>query len=218
MKVCTDACVLGATSDAKAAENLLDIGTGTGLLSLMMAQRFPILEIEAVEIDPLARQQTEENFIKSPWKNRLAIIEADIRQFATNTVKKYSHIICNPPFYDDHLKPESKANIVARHSEQLTLEELAKVVEQLMLPDGKFSVLLPPDAMKQLEPIFISKKITLNKKLLVKDREELPVIRVVGEFSFDNSIFSANTLTIKKDKEHYTEEFTHLLKDFYLAF
>jgi tRNA1Val (adenine37-N6)-methyltransferase len=218
MKVCTDACILGATANANGAENLLDIGAGTGLLSLIMAQRYPALKIDAIEIDIPAAKQAAENFEKSPWHSHLNIIKGDIRQFSLTSNKKYNHIICNPPFYDDHFKPKDKANTIARHNEQLTLKELAEIVYQLLSAHGKFSVLLPPNEMKQLEKDLLLKKIFYNEQLLISDREKLPVIRVVGEFSFNNTTTITTSLVIKKDKVHYTHEFKYLLKDFYLAF
>ncbi len=216
MKVCTDACILGATANSDEATNLLDIGTGTGLLSLMMAQRYPSLKIDAVEIDSAAAKQAHENFKKSLWNNRLNSIEGDVRRLALT--KKYDHIICNPPFYDDHLKPENKTNITARHSEQLTLEELAGIVPRLLFESGTFSVLLPPDALKKLEKLLLFYKLYLNKQLNIKDRKELRVIRVVAEFSLIPSSITTYNLTIKKDEMKYTDEFKQLLKDFYLAF
>lgn len=218
MKVCTDACILGAWANASQATTLLDIGTGTGLLSLMMAQRYPLLKIEAIEIDESAAKQAKENFYNSPWNDRLTIIEGDVKQFSLSANKKYEHIICNPPFYNDHLKPDDKANAVARHSEQLTLEELAEAVCKLLLLQGKFSVLLPPDEMKQLETILLSKKLFLNSQLFIKDRMELPVIRVVGEFSFNTSSTATETLIIKENEQDYTKEFKKLLSDYYSAF
>jgi tRNA1Val (adenine37-N6)-methyltransferase len=216
MKVCTDACLLGSIADASGAATMLDIGTGTGLLSLMMAQRFPELKIDAIEIDSAATQQASENFKKSLWNNRLNSIEGDIRYFTLT--KRYDHIICNPPFYDDHLKPENKANTIARHNEELTLEELTEVVHQHLSLKGKFSVLLPPDEMKQLEILLLPKKLFLTKQLFIRDRVELPVIRVIAEFSFNQTNSTIENLIIKKDKERYTDEFKRLLKDFYVAF
>ena len=218
MKVCTDACILGAYANANGSTTLLDIGTGTGLLSLMMAQRYPNLKIDAVEIDALAAKQAKDNFKNSPWSNKLRIIEGDVKAYSFSINKKYEYIICNPPFYEGHLKPGNKANTIARHSDELTLEELSEAVSKLLKPGGKFSVLLPPEGVRQLEAILLTKKLFLNKSFLIKDRVELPVIRIIAEFSFDQKVTTTKTLIIKKDKENYNDDFKALLKGFYLAF
>ena len=144
MKVCTDACLFGAyVADqvkTKAANNILDIGTGTGLLSLMLAQRVPAL-IDAVEIDEAAYQQAKENFEQSPWKERLFAFNTDVTKFETE--KKYDCIISNPPFFENDLKSNDSNKNNAKHDTSLSLDKLLQVVKKLLNDDGIFAVLLP---------------------------------------------------------------------------
>ncbi len=173
MKVCTDACLFGAlVADqvkTKASTNILDIGTGTGLLSLMLAQRVPAL-IDAVEIDEAAYQQAKENFEQSPWKERLSIFNTDILKFDAG--KKYDCIISNPPFFENDLKSSDKNKNAAKHDTTLTLEQLLQTVQKLLNEDGSFAVLLPYHRIE--ECILLAEKIGLylNKKVLVKQTDK----------------------------------------------
>ncbi|MEO8711563.1 MAG: methyltransferase, partial [Parafilimonas sp.] len=154
MKVCTDACLFGAWAAHNPqleASNILDIGTGTGLLSLIYAQKNMHASIDAIEIDEAAVQQARENFEASIWKERLHVYNTSIQQFATSSNKKYDVIICNPPFYENDLKSENKQRNLALHSDALTLEELISDVDLLLGDDGSFFVLLPFHRTKYFE-------------------------------------------------------------------
>ncbi len=153
MKVSTDACLLGAlVNDNITAAHILDIGTGTGLLSLMMAQKFPSAIIEAVEIEQNAFQQAQENFSNSIWKDRLKVHLSSIQNFAkNNSAQKYDLIISNPPFFEnDLLSPDKKTNI-AKHSTDLTLKELLACAFELLNDNGFIYLLLPFRRMDELK-------------------------------------------------------------------
>jgi tRNA1Val (adenine37-N6)-methyltransferase len=146
MKVCTDACLFGAwVADSawslkSGAGSVLDIGAGTGLLSLMLAQKTGAL-IDAVELDEDAAEQAAENFETTPWKDRLQVIRADAR--TVHLGRKYDLIISNPPFFENDLKSVDTRRNLALHSEALSLEELLGVIKKHLADDGQFAVLLP---------------------------------------------------------------------------
>ena len=217
MKVCTDACLFGAyVADqvkTKAAATILDIGTGTGLLSLMLAQKVPAM-IYTVEIDEAASQQAKENFQQSPWKERLTLFNADVLQLFTE--KQFDCIISNPPFFENDLKSSDKNKNAAKHDTALTLEQLLATVLKLLNDDGSFAVLLPYHRVE--ECILSAEKIGLylNKKVLVKQTEKHEYFRGILFFSRLQSSFAEEEISIKTDNDKYSMRFAELLKDYYL--
>ncbi|MES2850640.1 MAG: methyltransferase [Bacteroidota bacterium] len=217
MKVCTDACLFGAwVADqvkTKAATNILDIGTGTGLLSLMLAQRVPAM-IDAVEIDEAAYLQAKENFEQSPWKERLGIFNTNILKF--DVEKKYDCIISNPPFFENDLKSTDKNKNAAKHDTALTLEQLLPTVQKLLKDDGSFAVLIPYHRVE--ECILLAEKfgLQLSKKVLVKQTPKHEYFRGILIFSCTKKNMLTEEITIKNESNIYTERFSELLKDYYL--
>ncbi len=196
--------------------NIMDIGTGTGLLSLMVAQKNPLVRIDAIEIDAEAAAQAKENFDDSTWDERVTIMNIDARTFIPEA--KYDCIISNPPFYENELRsPDSKKNI-ARH-EGLELKELLGIIKNNLFPDGRFYLLLPykrnPDIkdllgkheLAILQMVFVRQSIThdyFRIMLMGKLKNNEPVETMIDEIS------------IRDDQEQYTKEFIGLLKDYYL--
>ncbi|UOQ68481.1 methyltransferase [Hymenobacter volaticus] len=146
MKVSTDACVLGAVADVAGARRILDIGTGTGLLALMAAQRNPIAQIEAVELDEAAATQAQTNFTESPWAHQLTLHAQALAEFAATMPSPFDHILCNPPFFRHSLRPPDARRATARHTapDTLTFAELAHFAMHFLAPEGRLTVLLPP--------------------------------------------------------------------------
>lgn len=215
MKVCTDSCILGAYANPEGAKKILDIGTGTGLLALMLAQKSSAI-IDAVEIEENAFNQARENFSHSPWKDRLNIFHDTIQDFASKRFDKYDFIISNPPFFSNQLKSSQEKRNIALHSSSLTFKELIGAVLQLLSRNGKFTVLLPLYEFEILKQEVESFNLYTNKILKIKDKERLPVLRVVAEFSYQNSPLKESQLVIKNAEGNYSEEFQVLLKDYYL--
>ena len=143
MKVCTDACLFGALAATENLQiaNCLDIGTGTGLLSLMVAQKNNAVKIDAIEIDKTAAEQATENIAASPWAGNILVFNEDILTF--NSVKKYDCIISNPPFFEDDLQSPDEAKNNAKHNSSLSLIQLLQAVNKQLATDGFFAVLLP---------------------------------------------------------------------------
>ena len=142
MKVCTDACILGAWFSEKtpAYSSVLDIGSGTGLLMLMLAQKHKG-EIQGIELDLSAFKQLKDNIGQSRWRGELKVFPGDVRQF--NFPHKFDFIITNPPFYERDLETDSHARNLARHSKELTLAELLAAIDENLSAEGSFGILLP---------------------------------------------------------------------------
>lgn len=220
MKVCTEASLLGAWT-ANTILNLkseiavcLDVGTGTGLLSLMLAQKIPVIKIDAVEIEENACEQAKENFGNSHWNDRLNIFHADIKNFPSK--KKYDLIICNPPFYENELRSNEKNKNIAKHDQGLILKDLIEVVKTHLAVTGSFAVLLPFYRLKYFEELARENELFLKEKLLVRQTATHNFFRGILFFSRQSTSSSINELTIKDVTGNYTSEFIELLKDYYL--
>jgi tRNA1Val (adenine37-N6)-methyltransferase len=214
MKVCTDSCIFGASIKPLGSKNVLDIGTGTGLLSLMIAQRSEAL-IDAVEIDEAAALQAKENVKNSPWANRINVLHTSIQDFSKASTKKYDLIISNPPFYTNSLKSENEKINAAYHSTLLSMEELLEAVKHFLLPDGRFVVLLPAYEAELLREEAIEYQLYTSVIVKIKDNEQAKVLREITVFGYELDIPTVTEFVIKRD-EKYTEEFVELLKDYYL--
>ena len=219
MKVCTDACLFGAyvasviVNEELAVNKCLDIGAGTGLLSLMVAQKISG-HIDAVEIDEAAYQQAGENFAESPWKDRLKIFHASILDFGGD--KKYDCIISNPPFFEGDLKSDSSIKNAAKHGITLTLQQLLNVVKDHLKDDGFFAVLLPFHRLNYCIDEALKLDFHLLKKILVKQTHAHNYFRTVLFFKTVPSDVYSEEIIIKNELGAYTEMFVGLLKDYYL--
>lgn len=217
MKVTTDACILGAwTPVADAGQHVLDIGAGTGLLSLMLAQRAPRITVDAIELDAAAVQQARENAGKSPWSDRINIIEGDARTFAF--AHKYDLIITNPPFFSNSLLGPAHNKNLSRHTLGLAYEDLLQIIAGNLAPAGTASVLLPYPEYAQWKLLCTQACFNEIGRLSVRHKPGAPVNRVVGIFSGAEHIrCEEHDLTIKEsDAGSYTPHFTDLLSPFYL--
>lgn len=224
MKVTTDGCLFGAwVAEKVKSKNVntpycLDIGTGTGLLSLMVAQQNPASAIDAIEIDTAAAGQAKENFNASPRKENITIIQGDVKTKPPPMGTGYSFIFCNPPFYENELaSPDPKKN-TAHHNNGLKLGELFTLISNILLPSGYFYLLLP---YKRIEEIVDSLKIhQLAIRYLTSVRptakHDYTRFLVEGQCHADcNESHSQDDLVIKDADNQYTTAFTALMKDYY---
>lgn len=218
MKVCTDACIFGAVVSAQAAnnppiKNVLDIGTGTGLLSLMMAQKKEA-PIDAIEIDTSAFLQAAKNFKHSPWSKKLTILNTDVLEFYPE--KKYDLIISNPPFYEGDLKSDNRKKNAAKHDTTLTLEKLLQAIDRCLSPGGSFAVLVPYHRINFFIELANTSGFFLNQQLLVQHTAMHPFFRGILFFSRNETAIQKQGLIIKNEMGTYTTAFTDLMKDYYL--
>ncbi|MBS1600041.1 MAG: methyltransferase [Bacteroidetes bacterium] len=218
MKVCTDACILGAWFAEKipSQSTVLDIGSGTGLLMLMLAQKNKS-EIDGIEIDLSSFKQLKENISASKWKENLQVFPGDVRDFSFPT--KYDFIIVNPPFFEGDLLSSSPEKNIAMHSKELTLDQLIRVIDGNLTASGSFGVLLPHHRLKYFEQIALENSFYLQEKLLIRQTPRHPYFRSILRFSRNRENFTATAeLTIQNETGDYTPEFVELMKDYYLNF
>ena len=224
MKVTTDACLFGAwvgeivnrelgVVSQKVQRRILDIGTGTGLLTLMLAQKAPNAQIDAVEIDAEAAKQATNNFNASQWKERLRIHNEDINKY--DPVDNYDFIITNPPFFDNDLKSDSNKRNLAMHSKALSLEELFASIKRLLKKDGSFAILLPSHRSSYFEKIALDADFHLLEKVSVKQTPNHLSFRSMLLFGNKDETIVEKEMIIK-DGNAYTQSFTALLRDYYL--
>ena len=220
MKVCTDACLFGAwVADKIKTENskiksVLDIGAGTGLLSLILAQQTDAI-IDAVEIDEAATTQARQNFDTSPWKERLNVYNSSIQESDQQTNKKYDLIISNPPFFENDLKGDNVKKNIALHSSELSLDELLNAIDKYLKDDGLFAVLLPYHRTAYFEKL-AGLKYFLQEKILVKQTPKHNYFRSMLLFGSARAEIKEAEIIIREEDELYSEAFIALLKDYYL--
>ena len=221
MKVTTDTCLFGswcaedinANTNSDNEINLFEIGTGSGLLSLMVAQKTNCI-IDAIEIDEEAAQQAEENIFASPWKERITVHNEDVLQF--NFLKPYDIILSNPPFYENELSSGNKKKDTAHHGEGLRLEALVQLIKQYLNPSGCFYLLLPFKRIVEAESILEKEELFINKKLIVHQSIAHQPFRVIIKGGHDQQVKQEQQIFITGDNGKYTKEFTTLLQEYYL--
>lgn len=232
LKVSTDSCLFGAwvaeevrgmryevrkenqsLTTCHSPLTFLDIGAGTGLLMLMLAQKSTAM-IDGIEIDEPSYEQTKENIEASPWKERLQLFHADVKQF--NFSKKYDLIISNPPFYEGNLKSDVAKRNVAMHDTGLKLDELLNVVDANLTDDGRFAVLLPYQRAAYTIALAESANLYLQTHVQVRQTVKHEFFRSMLLFSRKKMEPIVEELAVKDDKNQYTNEFVQLLKDYYL--
>lgn len=219
MKVCTDSCLFGAWV-AKVLEEkqinpntILDIGTGTGLLSLMLAQKTNAT-IDAIELNRSSYEQAAANFAESQWSSRLQVSYGDIKDYQTNL--KYDLIISNPPFFENDLVSAHSEKNLAKHHAGLTLENLLTAVTNLINPKGYFAVLLPYHRVEFFIALAEESGLLLQDKVLVKQTPKHSFFRGMLLFGWAKNTVNQKESTIKNDEQEYSSEFINLLADYYL--
>lgn len=216
MKVCTDSCIFGVwtSSKLKNAKNILDIGSGTGLLSLMIAQNSTAI-IDGIELDQESFLQATENVKGSPLSDRIHILEGDARYFLFKN--KYDFIICNPPFFESDLQsPDVKKN-KTKHEVSFTLEDLIKIVSENLNMDRSFSVLLPYHRTEYFEKLAAVNGFLLQEKLLLRQTPRHEPFRSICLFGYQKPEETiVEELTIKDANGKNSSEYESLMNEYYL--
>ena len=217
MKVGTDGVLLGAWVDTKGAKDILDIGTGTGMIAIMLAQREKEANVDAVEIDGTACQTAQKNMQNSPFAERLSCVEDSIQDFSKTTRKEYDLIVCNPPFFTGGtLSAQSDRNNV-RHTIKLPSGDLLGAVRRLLKKEGKFCVVLPLIEGLRFKEMAHTYNFHCTKVTEVKPKQDKSVERLLLQFEKNKKEEVTDELVIQFEKRnHYTEGYIALTKDFYL--
>ena len=217
MKIGTDAVLLGAWANLENESfSVLDIGSGTGVIALMLAQRSYAELIDAIEIDDNAYEQCVENFENSSWSDRLFCYHVSLEEYIKEIDDKYDLIISNPPFYQDDYKSENTQRDLARFEDAMPFEHLVISTSKLLSDNGVFAVIIP---FKEEEHfISLASKVNLlpNKILHVKGNPSTKTVRSLIEFSFVKSEIKTDELIIETSRHQYTQDYINLTKDFYL--
>ncbi len=217
MKIGTDGVLLGAWTALKNNPfSVLDIGAGTGVLSLMLAQRSNAQNIEALEIDTDAYEQCSENFENSPWADRLFCYHASLLEFVEEIEDTYDLIICNPPFYSEDYKTDNSARDLARFNDAMPFEHLIYAIANLLSKEGLFSVVIPYKEETDFVDLASKSGLFPNRMLRVKGNPDSEIKRSLLEFSFQKSEIEISELIIETARHQYTEDYINLTKDFYL--
>jgi tRNA1Val (adenine37-N6)-methyltransferase len=217
MKIGTDAVLLGAWTDVDSQPNsILDIGAGTGVLALMLAQRSGAELIDALEIDDAAYEQCVENFEASDWGDRLFCYHAALDEFTEEIEDQYDLIISNPPFYTDTFKTENEERNKARFEDAMPFTELLKSVCKLLSPRGHFNVVIPFSEESSFIELAAKEGLYPSRILHIRGQESSPVKRSLICFRFEKQTIETQELIIEITRHQYTKEYTNLTKDFYL--
>ena len=216
MKVGTDGVLLGAWAEPERASFILDIGTGTGLLALMAAQRNPQARIDAVEIEPEAAKQARENVTASPWNERIEVHPLSVFDFTPKHL--YDCILCNPPFFINSTKNPDKGRSLARHTDTLSPIALAKTVSDLLAPQGYFYLVLPPtEANVFIEHAHCQQLHIARITHVLPNPDKVPK-RFLMKFGRTEMVPETDELVVELSRHEYSPEYIRLTKDFYLKF
>lgn len=216
LKVGTDGVVLGAWASVENAKRILDIGTGTGLLALMAAQRNLGAWIDAVEIDDASAVQAAENVTASPWADRVRVHRMDVRRLRASD--PYDLILCNPPFYAGEMDSPDARTGVAKHGGELTFAQLVEAVRTLLADDGRFACIIPLNREAELLELAESAWLGVERRCVLRYLEGRPPKRVLLELVRGGGIAVEEELTVEHAPGAFTEAYRTLLKDFMLKF
>lgn len=210
-RVGTDAVLLGALADVSHSKQILEVGTGTGIISLMLAQRNPHAHFTAIDINPEAVILSEENFSASPFSGRMHVECVDFKTMKPD--KKYDFIVCNPPYFEINT---SSKDVLARQRLELDFSDLIKKSSELLSVDGLFSVIIPISYETEFTGICHENSLFLNRKVIIKGIKTADAKRVILEYSFNDKEAKIENFVIEKSPRVYSDEYLALTKDFHI--
>ncbi len=217
MKIGTDSVLLGAWANTKNAHNILDIGTGTGVIALMMAQKNTTANIYAVEIDEASAKEAQQNAADSPWKNRLIIEHTAIQDFAKGSRLSFDLIVCNPPFFTGGVIANKNNRAIARHTIKLPNGELLNAARNLLSKRGKFCVILPLIEGLRFKEQAKSYRLFCTKMTEVYPQKDKKIERLLLQFELEDKKEIKDILVVQNNgANNWTKEYKKLTSDFYL--
>lgn len=221
MKVGTDGVLLGAWARVEHCGRVLDIGTGTGLIALMAAQRSSA-DIVAIDLDADAVVQATENVTASPWKERIQVMEVDARELPESvlvnqkSIQYFDAILCNPPFFENSLRCPDSARTMARHTDTLSFDELVRSTVRLLAPAGEFSVVIPYDRAHDMTVSAACCGLFATRQTIIVPVQGGKPKRILMAFTREGAAHAVETLYIHDVQRCYTPEYIDLVGDFYL--
>lgn len=215
MKVGADAVLLGALTNIENIRNILDIGTGCGIISLMLAQR-SAAQIDAIEIDEASMKEAANNFANSPWNERLTVQQTSLADFSKTTSKKYDLIVSNPPFFQNDVLPSSKKLQIAKHATTLSFDAFIEDANHLLNENGRITVILPATEAEIFTKKCLEKNLYLNQYFEIVPREGKKPNRLILSFSkHKTGTPEKSDLTIRAKNGQYTEQYKKLTEQFH---
>ena len=218
MKVGTDGVLLGAWARVEHSRRILDMGTGTGLVALMAAQRSQA-DIVAIDLDADAVAQAAENVAASPWESRIQVVQADARQVESGKTfhfQLFDAILCNPPFFENSLKSPDVARTMARHTDTLSFDELARSAARLLSPEGELSVVIPYDRAHDMTVSAACCGLFATRQTVIVPVEGGKPKRMLMAFNREGAAHTVETLCIHDAQRQHTPEYVRLVEAFYL--
>lgn len=219
MKVGTDAVLLGAWVLPNGSKHILDIGTGTGVIALMLAQKTQA-HIDAIDIDEEAFLQAKQNALDSKYSSQITVTQTSLQHYSKESTQKYNLIVTNPPYFEQSLKSSDEQRSHARHADVLPFEELLDGVLKLLDEKGKFCLILPTLEAIKFRALAEKRGLHLSKLLRVKSRIDKDTDkRHLMQFEVKPTEFSEKTIAIELEERHqYTDDYKDLTKDYYINF
>lgn len=219
MKVGMDGVLIGAWANVSGAVNILDVGAGTGLIALMMAQRNPMAMIDAIEIDGEAFEECLFNVEQSPWRSRIKVWSCSFQAFTALSDQKYDLIVSNPPYFSNGIQPPESSRSQARHANGLPLEELIGGIACLLHENGRAALILPVESLGQVKQYAALNGLSLSRLCQVTPNPLKPVFRIMIEMTLKECHCKEEQLMIEYENHFdYTPEYRSLTRDFYLKF
>jgi tRNA1Val (adenine37-N6)-methyltransferase len=194
---------------------VLDIGTGTGILALMLAQKSDAL-LDALDIDEGAFLQARENVMLSPWFDRIRILNCSFQQFANETTERYDLIVTNPPYFHEASKPPVEARFQARHTDLLPFADLISGVKKILLTEGRFCIILPLKEGMEFLDLAQGQGLFCHHILRVKTRADKPAKRILMEFDRHLGLVRDEEMVLREEDENYSREYAELTSEYYI--
>jgi len=215
MKVSTDGVLLGAwTKPLSYPHQILDVGTGTGLVAIMLAQRFTRSQIHAIDIDKASAEEALFNVKSSPWSERLSISNCAFQDYKPSN--KYDLIVSNPPYFRNTTQSQDLARAIARNNDSLILEYLVEKSFELLNVNGELVLILPSNEFETIQSLAKKNNFYINKLCWVKGTHQSPIKRILIALNKNKEILKEENLTIENSRHNYTKEYVNLCRDFYL--
>lgn len=210
-RVGTDGVLLGVLASVSDAKSALEIGVGSGLISLMLAQRNLELQIDGIDVNPQSVELTQQNFKESPFSERLHVFLSDFNKWKPN--RKYDLIFSNPPYFEIN---DSEKDVLARQQKELSFSQLVSNASNLLSENGLFSVIIPAESSSEFENLAIENELYLNRKVSIFGIENGPLKRVVLEFSKNKKSMIEQDFIIEKSPRKYSDHYLELTKEFHI--